>query len=1037
MNNKKKLKVGLVILASLTWSLKASAEITVIDVSANNEIEISGKVKGSYLDTHASDDIAQRFKETSSKGTRNDRYSYLEHVWQFEVTEGTSQTLHIEAYGSDKKNEGDDFLISYSTDNLTFTDVLTINSESDAIESSILPSDLNGTVYIRVRDADRTFGNTFPDWLEVNHLFIRTEIDDTPVVDETIDAFGITKVYPTKQGSLEWDATHWDNGVVRDKDDLVSNRDPYDPTNWSQRRGGQSGTSPDWNGAGVMRMEGSSPQLNIDSYVNGTTAEQLYKDVEATVYFKHTVVGTKSWTGLYMGLRANDDPDTSCDDQAYWVRMRQNGQWQFYKELNGKSKYGAYHDVFTPKINLPEDKWLGMKFITTNVDVGDEVHVKLELYLDLTSDGDVSSGGAFEKVGELIDDGSWGGHDLGTCTYSDGHIITEGAGVPILKNSGDLTRGDYKYFSVREVDTGDSGDTGGTGGSGDAGGTETHDTFGIDKFFATESGSIEWVSNWGNGVARSVGSGDRDPEDTTGFTHRRGSATTFDIDGSGILEMGGSQPRIYINPYTGDPKANPDQFYKNVEGTIYYKRTGTDGANWGGLVMGLRSGPEGHGTATGDNCDANTYYARLRHDGKWDFEKELKHSASTSAGYTTLYPDGLPADQWIGMKYLAYNIENDTKVKLELWIDDTSNGDTTNGGEWRLLGEHIDDGNWIDTDVEGCSYAGNKIITEGGGAAFIRNTGAEKAEYKHFSIREIDPNNRLQELPDVPPVVIPPATITDGAAELTAVSVTASSEETDAVTGEVLSPVENVFDNDLSTRWAALGQGEYLTIDLGERYFVTEMHAAWFKGDTRQSHYQVQISDDETTWVTVASGSGSGGTLEFEQINVTYAGRYVRYLGFGNTSNDWNSVNELKVFGMPAQIITDGSAEVSAVSIIASSEEVPNLAVNVFDNDLATRWSALGQGEYLTIDLGAQYLVTEMHAAWLKGNERQSHYQIDISHDGVSWTTVNSGSSSGTSVVLEFIGVNDSGRYIRFIGLGNSSNDWNSVTEIKIFGSTE
>jgi len=1031
MNNNKRLKVGLVALASLTWSLKASADITVIDVLANNEIEISGKVKGSYLDTQASDDLTQRFKETSSKGTRNDRYSYLEHVWQFEVTEGTSQTLHIEANGSDKKYEGDDFLISYSTDNLNFTDVLTINSESDAIESSSLPSDINGTVYVRVRDADRTLGNTFPDQLEVNHLFIRTEIDDTPVVDETKDSFGITKLYPSKEGYLEWNSTHWENGNART---FTSNRDPDDPTNWSDSRGNNSVTSVD--GTGIMHMEGSSPALNIDSYEDNDTAEQLFKNVESTIYFKHTAVGTKAYSGLIMGLRADPYPATSCDDQVYWTRLRHDGKWDFLKELNGKSKGTSQIDLFNG-VGLPEGQWLGMKFVSYNVNVGDEVHVKLELWLDLTSDGDISNGGEFVKVGEKIDDGTWGGHDLGTCTYNDGHIITDGAGVAVVKNSGDVTTADYKYFSVREIDVADTGDSGEPGGSGNKGGSATNDTFGIDKFFATEPGSIEWVSNWDNGVARTVGSGGRDPEDPTGFTHRRGSASVFNIDGSGILEMGGSQPRIYINPYTGDSQTNPDQFYKNVEGTVYYKRTGSDGANWGGLVMGLRSGPEGHGTATGDNCDANTYYARLRHDGKWDFEKELKHSASTSAGYTTLYPDGLPADQWIGMKYLAYNIENDTKVKLELWIDDTSNGDATNGGEWRLLGTHVDDGNWIDTDVEGCSYAGNKIILEGGGAAFIRNTGAEKAEYKHFSIREIDPSNRINELPEVPDVIIPPATITEGAAELNAVSLTASMEETDAVTGEVISPVENVFDNDISTRWAALGQGEYLTIDLGERYFVTEMHAAWFKGDARQTHYEIQISDDEINWVTAASGSSSGGTLEFEHIDVTYAGRYVRYVGFGNTSNDWNSVNELKVFGMPAQIITDGSAEVSAVSIIASSEEVPNLAVNVFDNDLATRWSALGQGEYLTIDLGAQYLVTEMHAAWLKGNERQSHYQIDISHDGVSWTTVNSGSSSGTSVVLEYIGVNDSGRYIRFIGLGNSSNDWNSVTEIKIFGSTE
>jgi len=274
------------------------------------------------------------------------------------------------------------------------------------------------------------------------------------------------------------------------------------------------------------------------------------------------------------------------------------------------------------------------------------------------------------------------------------------------------------------------------------------DSFGIDKFFATKEGYTGWQSNWDNGIARSVRSGKRDPNDPTGYTQRRGNAKVFNIDGKGVMVMGGSQPRIYINPYDGKDITSPDQFFKNIEGTVYYKRTGSDGANWGGLIMGLRTGPSGHSStnfsADANYCDANTYYARLRHDGKWDFEKELKHGDQKSAGYSKIYPEGLPADKWIGMKYLAYNIEGDTQVKLELWIDDTSNGDTSNGGEWRLLGTKVDDGTWGGLDVAGCSFTGNKIIIEGGGAAFIRNTGAAKAEYKYFSIREIDPRNRIQ-----------------------------------------------------------------------------------------------------------------------------------------------------------------------------------------------------------------------------------------------------------------------------------------------------
>ena len=46
-------------------------------------------------------------------------------------------------------------------------------------------------------------------------------------------------------------------------------------------------------------------------------------------------------------------------------------------------------------------------------------------------------------------------------------------------------------------------------------------------------------------------------------------------------------------------------------------------------------GERAHGL-DGDLCNATTYYARFRYDGKWDFEKEPKHPGS----YYTSAPHG-------------------------------------------------------------------------------------------------------------------------------------------------------------------------------------------------------------------------------------------------------------------------------------------------------------------------------------------------------------------------------------------------------------
>ena len=92
------------------------------------------------------------------------------------------------------------------------------------------------------------------------------------------------------------------------------------------------------------------------------------------------------------------------------------------------------------------------------------------------------------------------------------------------------------------------------------------------------------------------------------------------------------------------------------------------------------------------------------------------------------------------MKYLVYNIDNDSKVKLELFIDSTTNGEATDGGKWEKVGEVIDDGNWpaASGTITGCSYSDpHTIITEGHGTILMRTDG-DGADYKKVTIREID-----------------------------------------------------------------------------------------------------------------------------------------------------------------------------------------------------------------------------------------------------------------------------------------------------------
>ncbi|MBN2738999.1 MAG: hypothetical protein JXR70_18615 [Spirochaetales bacterium] len=264
------------------------------------------------------------------------------------------------------------------------------------------------------------------------------------------------------------------------------------------------------------------------------------------------------------------------------------------------------------------------------------------------------------------------------------------------------------------------------------------DVFGIKAFYPTKAGSLGWDSrHWNNGINRTLSNdimSGNDPEDPSFWSEYRGSGV-LTIDGQGQLSMGGTQPRIYINPYPGQEEENPQMFFKNVEATVYFTRIGSDGANWGGCIIGARSGPNGH-SSWGDYCDATTYYARLRYDGHVDFYKELKHPDGSSVMYQEFW-DGavLPADRWIGVKFCVYNVRNDSQVKLELYVDRASGG--SEGGNWELAIETVDDGSW-QSPASGCNYPETMVITRGGGVVFIRNTDAAEAHYKWFSVREID-----------------------------------------------------------------------------------------------------------------------------------------------------------------------------------------------------------------------------------------------------------------------------------------------------------
>lgn len=294
------------------------------------------------------------------------------------------------------------------------------------------------------------------------------------------------------------------------------------------------------------------------------------------------------------------------------------------------------------------------------------------------------------------------------------------------------TRGGDTGSGGTSNESGSSGGGSGSAGSAGAAASNGADVFGIDQLYPSAATGAEWTSaHWDGGDAYSI-TGRTDPNDPLAISGMRGTGT-LEVTGDGELVMGGSQPRIYI--YPGD--AGP---WQNLEITAYYQRVEDSATAYAGLVIGARSGPEGHTDSTA--CDAHTYYARVRNDGAFDFEKELEHPAS--ATQSRIDPEAawppageVPFDTWIGFKFVIYNLGNDS-VKLEAYRDLT-NGE--NGGSWEKVNETIDDGGWfVETtcsEHEPNEDGESELVVTEGGTTFIRNTEVTEARYRWVSVREI------------------------------------------------------------------------------------------------------------------------------------------------------------------------------------------------------------------------------------------------------------------------------------------------------------
>ncbi|WP_020210469.1 polysaccharide lyase family 7 protein [Gilvimarinus chinensis] len=109
---------------------------------------------------------------------------------------------------------------------------------------------------------------------------------------------------------------------------------------------------------------------------------------------------------------------------------------------------------------------------------------------------------------------------------------------------------------------------------------------------------------------------------------------------------------------------------------------------------------------------------------------------------------------------------------------------------------------------------------------------------------------------------------------------------------------------------------------------------------------------------------------------------------------------------------------------------------NAIDYNLSanSRWSSLGDGKSLTLDLGTIASITDIKTAWYVTSGQTAYYELEASTDAESWSTLEANGQATTDDFKSDTFDETKARYIRIIGRGNSENAWNNLIEVEVYG---
>jgi len=257
-------------------------------------------------------------------------------------------------------------------------------------------------------------------------------------------------------------------------------------------------------------------------------------------------------------------------------------------------------------------------------------------------------------------------------------------------------------------------------------------------------------------------------------------------------------------------------------------------------------------------------------------------------------------------------------------------------------------------------------------------------------------------------------------------------------------PASAAVDGNTGTRWSSqFSDPQWIYVDLGQVATINQVVLQWEAAYGKQ--YQIQVSNDASTWTTIyTQANGAGGT---ETLNVSGSGRYVRMYGTQRGTGYGYSLWEFQVYGSGGASPTATPVTAPTNTPAASGCGATNVALNqpatasslenagtpasaAVDGNTGTRWaSAFSDPQWLQVDLGSVQSVCKVVLNWEAAYGKQ--YQIQVSNDASTWTTIytQANGAGGT----ETLNASGSGRYIRMYGTQRGTGYGYSLWEFQVY----